>query len=44
MVGYLATPDGFVGPAPLPPIGGTLPGVLVLFGWLGRRFARELKA
>ncbi len=37
--GFLATPDAeFV---PLPVIGGTLPGGLLLLGWLGRRFARR---
>ena len=39
--GFVATPDGFVGPTPLPPIGGTLPGGLVLLGWLGRRALRR---
>jgi len=35
-MGFLATPNDV---APLPVTGGTLPGALVLLGWLGRRIA-----
>ena len=39
---FLATPDATsTDGAPLPVTGGTLPGALVLLGWLGRRVARR---
>jgi hypothetical protein len=33
----VASPDG----VPLPVIGGTIPGGMILFGWLGRRLSRR---
>jgi hypothetical protein len=43
--GFLATPNGSTtNGAPLPVIGGTLPGGLLLLGWMGRRITSRRKA
>jgi len=38
--GFLATPES----APLPAAGGTIPGGVVLLGWVGRHLVRRRKA